>query len=644
MEKQSPNWEDGALYAPLEKRLPEQTNFPVTLLMAMLSYWIAYQGVNCAAVRHQTRANVSKITGTFHSWAETPLDQLRQIRPADQQALAELKKGLREALKSPVTPSFEDFRLSGEIAGMGMTASEAEEARDVLDSDVKSLTPMKPAFPTRSFLAKIEALADNQGEKFSALRSSSIRFALRKSRGQNRLGTCDAKSAYTAMLLERLYPDETDNIFFQGFGAHRRTLFYLRETEQMVSIEPGIPVVTEDDSNGTIVYGIREYIASFIGGDLQPTLAVQGLEEAQQEKQAGNPLFAPVPPQLATDSAFPSPAVKGPLRLYDADVSSLVDATKEEQGILKQELAQEAEEVDKRKGITILVENDLPNLEPARSILNLMTMGRHHSLEFLLLQLKLNADNPAAKDIKQIKHYLKSKGYANCSFFTILDKFMNFQTDAYEEIWKNPPDALGFDNLGSTIPPAFFQAYKNRRSSPFSMILPEEGPISEKEKQSFLAYLSGIKFLEINDLSPSDLDKIAAAKTRYVQLSFQSTTLSKELVDALLAHKDTYYFMELKQFALYPELVESENVFASDILSDQDLKDLHYPPHMIIDYRKMENLLAAYYGYEAVNKLKQKAVRLRLIAKIRAQMKECTRPETGEAVRYLHASASGKSP
>ncbi len=627
MEKSLPNPEEESLYAPLEKRLPEQTNLPVTLLMALLSYWLAFEGADLAAVRQQTRTSVCKITGTFHSWFETPLDQLRQIRKADQKALDELKTELREDLKSFVIPSFEDFRFSGEQAGMGMTPSEAAEAREVLNNDVNSLLPLKPAYPTREFLAKLDALADNSGENFSALRSSAIRFAIRKSRGQDHRGTCDAKSAYTAMLLERLYPEERDNIFFQGFGVHRRTLFYLREAEQMLSIEPGIPLVTKEDSSGTIVYGIREYIASFIGRDMKPVLTVLGQEEAEQEQQTGNPLYAPAPPHLETDSAFPSPSVKGPLRLYNPDVSALVDKAKEEQATLKQELAQEAEEVAKRKGVTILVENDLPTQNPSRNLLELFNLGRYYSIEFLLLQLKLNIDAPTAKDLRQIKDYLKSTGSFNCCLSYILDHSTNYQFDAYKEMWNNPPETFRIETFGDAFPPAFLSAYKNRKSNPFALSLPTEDPIKEEEKQLFLENLGGIHFLEINDVTPADLDKIAAAKTRYVQLGFLGATLSEELVDALLAHKDTIYFMQFKYLALYPELLDSENVAASDIFPDLKKVRSSFPSLDTENYLRWEKIMTAYFGFEAVEKVKRKSERLRIFERLRAEMKECTRPE-----------------
>ena len=605
------------IYKPLEKRMGRRMSAATYFLAASLL-------VHTIGPAIATKVRDVLEQKDPQNPEKNPLEELLHLRNPDQKALEKLKTKLKKNLEQQEHISYEFFRMEGEKAGMGMTESEELEAKNVIAADVEELEKIQPIDPTPEFLAEVEKRADNSGNRHTLIRASTIRFAVRKGLNKDLLGSCKAKSGYVAILLEKLYPMRSDDILFQKLGEHIRTLFKIPETGKTYAIEPGIPEVTPENSDGTGIFGIREDIAAFVGGEMTPTITVENEEKAVKESAAGNPFYQS-PPAIHTDNIFPSPSIKGPLRLYNPDTAEFKRKYEEQMRQLTKNLKSEEREIKERQNVSIVEPIDLTvyNYETLRKLE--YPFARTYPLELLLVKYNLEV-SPAT--IRKLNHFetnfevRKNDIGKPRGIWYPQEVFGTYDENTLKEIWTDPPYEIGFTYWDEemAISQNFLHAYEHRKQNPFSLSLRlSTFPDSYIRKELFRS-LSGIRQLVLDDFIPTneELDYLSVTDVKYVLLAFDpdSPNISADVLKKISAMTNKYFFVLFRNITpdVLPIVLEASNIIVSDFVPDEERRAADFTPKEMQEAERQEKEIAAYYGREVVEKLKKRAVDLNIMA------------------------------
>ncbi|MBD3327984.1 hypothetical protein GF340_01640, partial [Candidatus Peregrinibacteria bacterium] len=216
----------------------------------------------------------------------------------DSERIKQFKLELVEKLKNGEKIDFTDYVFKTEEIIMGVDPQIIANAKEVFANEVEELKKIKPVKPTREFLNKIVSYTeeDEKGPAYELTSTSVSVYLDRKSKGKR--GNCQARARYTAMLLQKLYPERWNNVYFQETGNHIRTLFQIDDVFYMM--EPGTAPLTEEMKEGTMIYKPDDVIRLTAGEKITAEVEEVKNKERMKNKKKGLPI-------ITDNTAFPSP-------------------------------------------------------------------------------------------------------------------------------------------------------------------------------------------------------------------------------------------------------------------------------------------------------------------------------------------------
>lgn len=311
-------------------------------------------------IREHSLNVVENIRATLNPDFKThkKFQELQGLRQKDPEKEKQLKQELVSRLEQNLPISLQYVTFQAERFGLGMTPLEERSAQNVVAELLNELNKEKPHPPTRDFLQKIRDTGLKAGGADAALSLSSV---IRYFNRQNSLrrGDCNAFSISTAILLQKLYPEREDDIFFQIFDGeltgHRRVLFRIKEENKIYVLDNNYQEVFEIDPKeleGTAIFSIRDHIAMYAGD----SRFIKPIHTGSNEEPNIRPGFNP-DSNIENEQIFFSPPIEGKLKDYP------LSNTENEKKQWQKEAAFLAQDIEEEKKALAASENYLDTFE-----------------------------------------------------------------------------------------------------------------------------------------------------------------------------------------------------------------------------------------------------------------------------------------
>jgi len=185
--------------------------------------------------------------------------------------IQQFKTRLQLDLQTPESISINDFFRQHESIVMGVDEKVIKSGEDFLQTTADGITSRQPTLKTLQEIAKITA---TPADKDKTVKQDMISISvyeyldsIKDSATEKVVGSCQAKAKAAIMLLEKVFPEHKDNIFYIKEPGH--TYVAIEINGQLYAINNGEAYLLKNEHRyGTLMYSPIRSIMRFAGNDL----------------------------------------------------------------------------------------------------------------------------------------------------------------------------------------------------------------------------------------------------------------------------------------------------------------------------------------------------------------------------------------